>query len=131
MVAKIVSSFPLRIFLIKFFSLFDLRFKIPRSEFPSGTVPCNHRDWMNPQGNGFDSTTDFHPTICVGAMEEYVANGTLPYSGSTALAETKASYSNNGPGIDVWAPADETLAAGTNGASGYTDYQRRDNSLFL
>ena len=34
MVAKIVSSFPLRIFLIKFFSLFDLRFKIPRSEFP-------------------------------------------------------------------------------------------------
>ena len=33
--AKIVSSFPLRIFLIKFFSLFDLRFNIPRSEFPS------------------------------------------------------------------------------------------------
>ena len=101
----------------------------PRSEFPSGTVPCNHRDWMNPQGNGFDSTTDFHPTICVGAMEEYVANGTLPYSGSTALAETKASYSNNGPGIDVWAPADETLSAGTNGVSSYEDFARPDDGI--
>ena len=101
----------------------------PRSEFPSGTVPCNHRDWMNPQGNGFDSTTDFHPTICVGAMEEYVANGSLPYSGSTALAETKASYSNNGPGIDVWAPADETLSAGTNGVSSYEDFARPDDGI--
>ena len=95
----------------------------PRSEFPSGTVPCNHRDWMLPQGAGFvaDADPEFHPTICVGAMDDTV---------NSDLSERKASYSNNGPGIDVWAPADETLAAGTNGASGYTDYQRRDNSLF-
>ena len=95
----------------------------PRSEFPSGTVPCNHRDWMIPQGAGFLAAADseFHPTICVGAMDDTV---------NSDLSERKASYSNNGPGIDVWAPADETLAAGTNGASGYTDYQRRDNSLF-
>ena len=95
----------------------------PRSEFPSGTVPCNHRDWMLPQGAGFvaDVDSEFHPTICVGAMDDTV---------NSDLSERKASYSNNGPGIDVWAPADETLAAGTNGASGYTDYQRRDNSLF-
>ena len=33
-------------------------------------------------------------------------------------AEMKASYSNNGPGIDVWAPADETLSAGFRAANG-------------
>ena len=33
-------------------------------------------------------------------------------------AEMKASYSNNGPGIDVWAPADETLSAGMRAANG-------------
>lgn len=96
----------------------------PRSHFPSNCVPCNHRDWMNPQGIGFNSTTDpeWHPVICVGAMnDEFYDN---------ALREAKASYSNNGPGIDVWAPADETLAPGTNGASGYTDYQRYDDTRF-
>ena len=96
----------------------------PRSHFPSNCVPCNHRDWMNPQGIGFNSTTDpeWHPVICVGAMNDEFYD--------TALREAKASYSNNGPGIDVWAPADETLAPGTNGVSGYVDYQRYDNSLF-
>lgn len=95
----------------------------PRTEFPSGTVPCNHRDWMNPQGIGFNSTTDseFHPVICVGAMDEYVESN---------LTERKADYSNNGPGIDVWSPADETLAAGTNGVTGYIDFQRYDDSRF-
>lgn len=96
----------------------------PRPEFPSGTVPCNHRDWMNPQGIGFSTTTDpeFHPVICVGAMDEYVE--------PSSLSERKADYSNNGPGIDVWAPADETLAAGTNGVSAYEDYERYDDSRF-
>ena len=93
----------------------------PRSEFPGVATPCNHRDWMNPQGIGFDSATDFHPVICVGAMDEYI---------NTDYSERKASYSNNGPGIDVWAPADETLAPGTNGVSGYTDYQRYDDNRF-
>ena len=32
--------------------------------------------------------------------------------------ERKASYSNNGPGIDLYAPADETLAAGMRAANG-------------
>jgi hypothetical protein len=98
----------------------------PRSHFPSNCVPCNHRNWMNPQGIGFNSTTDaeFHPVVCVGAMEDSISAVTLP------RGETKASYSNNGPGIDVWAPADETLAAGLpNNGSGYNDFRRYDNSL--
>ncbi len=96
----------------------------PRGEFPSGTVPCNHRDWMNPQGLGFDASVDpeFHPVICVGAMDEYVIPSTL--------SERKADYSNNGPGIDIWSPADETLSAGTNGVANYTDYERYDDSRF-
>jgi subtilisin family serine protease len=98
----------------------------PRPEFPAGTVPCNHRDWLNPQGIGFDETVDpeFHPVVCVGALDDYVglSNG--------LLFERKANYSNNGSGIDVWAPADETLAPGTNGVSGYTDYQRYDDNRF-
>ena len=93
----------------------------PRSEFPGRACPCNHRDWMNPQGIGFDSATDFHPVICVGAMDEFI---------ETDYSERKASYSNNGPGIDVWAPADETLAPGTNGVTGYADYERYDDNRF-
>ena len=102
----------------------------PRSEFPSGTVPCNHRDWMNPQGIGFNATTDpeFHPVICVGAMEEYVATGSNP-TGLTALSEFQADYSNNGPVIDVWAPADETLSAGLNGQASNEDFQRANDGI--
>ena len=94
----------------------------PRSEFPSGTVPCNHRDWMTPQGLGFNFNTDpeFHPTICVGAMDDFVG---------ADLAERKASYSNNGPGIDVWAHADDTLSAGTIGVSSYEDFARPDDGI--
>ena len=97
----------------------------PRSEFPGATVPCNHRDWMNPQGIGFDPSVDpeFHPVICVGAIDDSA------YNNDTSL-ESKASYSNNGPGIDVWAPADETLSAGTNGVPAYQDYQRYDDYRF-
>jgi hypothetical protein len=100
--------------------LSDNYFGVGDSRFGGNLTPCNHRDWMNPQGIGFDSSKDFHPVICVGAMEDSVVNG----------IEYKASYSNNGPGIDCWSPADETLAAGTNGVSGYTDYQRYDDSRF-
>ena len=97
----------------------------PRSEFPGNACPCNHRDWMNPQGIGFSTTTDpeFHPVVCVGAMDDNA------YNNDTSL-ESKASYSNNGPGIDVWAPADETLSAGTNGVSSYEDFQRYDDTRF-
>ena len=93
----------------------------PRAEFPGNATPCNHRDWMNPQGIGFDESKDFHPVICVGALEDTL---------TTAGAEYQASYSNNGPGIDVWAPADETLAAGTNGVASYVDYVRYDDNRF-
>jgi len=91
----------------------------PRAEFPAGTVPCNHRDWMNPQGIGFDSETDFHPVICVGAMDEFIL---------TDYRERQASYSNNGPGIDLWAPADETIGATATGLN--QNYQRQDDTRF-
>ena len=98
---------------------FDPRFEL----FPFPSRPSGHRDWMNPQGIGFNSTTDpeFHPVICVGAMDEFI---------DADYSERKASYSNNGPGIDVWAPADETLAPGTNGVSSYEDYERYDDNRF-
>ena len=94
----------------------------PRSEFPGITCPCNHRDWMNPQGIGFESDKDFHPVVCVGAIEDSVTTGG---------AEYQATYSNNGPGIDIWSPADETLAAGGDfSGGGYDDYERYDDSRF-
>ena len=98
----------------------------PRPEFPSGTVPCGHRDWLNPSGIGFNTTTDFHPTICVGALDHYV---------NSDYSERKADYSNNGPGIDVWAPADDTLAAGMKSSTGSNlgnaPYYERYNSNFV
>jgi hypothetical protein len=96
----------------------------PRIEFPTGTVPCNHRDWLNPIGVGFDSQNDFHPVICVGAIDDEIVNS----------SERKTFYSNNGPGVDIWAPADETLTAGTHSGLGinpiYKSYPRYDNSNF-
>ena len=102
----------------------DLYFGIGDSRFGSGDlVPTSHRNWMNPQGIGYDEVEDFHPVICVGAMDDYIGrNGNY--------AESKASYSNNGPGIDVWAPADETLSAGCNGIFGDQDFQRQDDTRF-
>ncbi len=91
----------------------------PNPEFPAGTVPSGHRNWLTPTGMGYNSVTDFHPVICVGAMDDFrLSDG----------AERKTFYSNNGPGIDVWAPADETLAAGLNFDA--NKYQRQDNILF-
>ena len=82
--------------------------------------PTGHRDWMAPMNAGFSTTTDpnFHPTIAVGAMDDEI---------NSDLSERKVNYSNNGPGIDIFAPADETLSAGV---VDYRDYQRRDNSVF-
>ena len=89
-----------------------------------------HRDWIHPQGLGFDSTKDFHPAICVGAMEEYI--GTI--GGGADYKEQQAAYSNNGPGIDVWAPADETLSVGMRAANGdqlgtETNYARYNSNF--
>jgi len=102
----------------------DLYFFVGDSRFGNNLLtPTNHRNWMNPQGIGYDQTADFHPVICVGAMDEYILE-------DNTYSERKANYSNNGPGIDVWSPADETLAAGTNGVIGYEDFQRADDSRF-
>ena len=69
---------------------------------------------------------DYHPTICVGAMDEFIDSG---------YQERKAEYSNNGPGVDIWAPADELIAAGARAANGdrlgtETNYARY-NSEFV
>ena len=90
----------------------DSRSGIPNG--PGSTCPSGHRNFIHPSNVGYDSTKDFHPAICVGAMEEYI--GTI--GGSADFKEQKASYSNNGPGVDVWAPADETLSAGMRAANG-------------
>ena len=103
----------------------DNRDHIPHA--PSeGTCPSGHRDWIHPSNIGFNSTTDYHPVVNVGCLDEYVG----PNDHGAAYSERKVSYSNNGPGIDVWSPGDETLSAGTNGVSGYTDYQRWDDARF-
>ena len=103
----------------------DTRSGIPQHG-SGGTCPSGHRDWIHPSNIGFNSTTDYHPVINVGCLDEYVG----PNAHGAAYSERKVSYSNNGPGIDVWSPGDETLSAGTNSVSGYTDYQRWDDARF-
>lgn len=99
-----------------------------RPGFPQGagdTCPSGHRRWISPSGLGYVSEGEYYHTIVVGCLDEHTG-----VSGGPAYAERKASYSNNGPGVDVFAPGDETLSAGTNGINGATDYQRFDNSDF-
>ena len=93
-----------------------------RAEFGGTRTPCGSRDWMNPSGIGFNSTTGYHPVINVGAMDDFIESN---------LKERKATYSNSGPGIDIYAPADETLAPGLHNISQYRDYPRYDNSGFF
>ncbi len=92
----------------------DTRAGIPGATSGTNTCPSGHRNWLHPNNVGFDPVRDIHSSICVGAMEEYI--GTI--GGGADFKEQKASYSNNGPGIDVWAPADETLTAGMRAANG-------------
>lgn len=47
--------------------------------------------------------------------------------GSPAYAIRKVVYSNNGPMIDIWSPADSTLAAG---AADSIDFQRQDDPYY-
>jgi hypothetical protein len=86
--------------------------------------PCNHRDWCLPQNLGFDSATDFHPAVCVGAMSSFWGYGIDDVEG-------KSNFSNNGPGVDVWAPGEAVLTAGIPGTNyiGPT-YIRYDDSKF-
>ena len=84
-----------------------------RSGFPSelqpNTLPSGHVKWIHPQRNGHDPVKDTYSSIIVGAMDEFI---------TTDYKERKASYSNNGPAIDVWAPADETITCGMRAANG-------------
>lgn len=48
--------------------------------------------------------------------------------GSTPYAIRRVCYSNSGPMINVWAPAEMTMAAGYT--SSYEDYLRQDNASF-
>ena len=103
------------------------------SLFPSGTLPIGSRDYLHPQGVGFNTSTDFHPVIYVGAMDDTIEQSYAGYE-HELYAEMKASYSNNGPGIDVWAPADETLSAGFRAANGdqlgtETNYARYNSNF--
>ena len=75
----------------------------------SGTVPSGHRNYIHPANIGYNTTTDYHPAVCVGAMDEFIESN---------YQERQATYSNNGPGVDVFAPADETLSAGMRAANG-------------
>ena len=106
----------------------DTRSGIPQYS-GGGTCPSGHRKWIHPSNVGFDHVKDIHSAICVGAMEEYI--GTI--GGSADFKEQKASYSNNGPGVDVWAPADETLSAGMRAANGDslgdTNYPRYNSNF--
>ena len=91
-----------------------------RAGIPNGTgatCPSGHRNWIHPSNVGFDHVNDIHPAICVGAMDDTIEQSYAGYE-HELYAEMKASYSNNGPGVDVWAPADETLSAGMRASDG-------------
>ena len=107
----------------------DTRAGIPGATSGTNTCPSGHRNWLHPNNVGFDPVRDIHTSVCVGAMEEYI--GTI--GGGADFKEQKASYSNNGPGIDVWAPADETLTAGMRAANGDslgdTNYSRYNSNF--
>ena len=66
-------------------------------------------------------------TIRVGALDCAVEPSSAK-QGATAYSVRKVSYSANGPMIDVWAPAEMTMAAGYAGS--YEDYQRVDDANF-
>lgn len=92
--------------------------------FPNGTAPIGHVQYTHPQGIGYNQITGQNSVIVVGAMDDDI---------TLAGRERKAPYSNNGPGVDVWAPADSTLAAATTSADtfpGATLYPRYNNANF-
>ena len=81
------------------------------SDFPAGVEPVGHRDFIHPANAGFDASVDpeFHPTINVGV---------LSYLAETDGSEFQTYYSNNGPGIDIFAPGDSCISAGLLASNG-------------
>ena len=79
------------------------------------------------QKGGSGNITKNQGSIRVGALDcavEPVGSS----QGATAYSVRKVYYSNDGPMVNVWAPAEMTMAAGY--ASGYENYVRLDNSSF-
>ena len=79
------------------------------------------------QKGGANITTRLQGTIVVGALDCAVE----PFNskqGATSYSVRRVCYSNNGPMINVWAPAEMTMAAGYS--SSYEDYTREDDSSF-
>jgi len=111
----------------------DSRSGIPGADSGGSTCPSGHRNWLHPANIGFDSANDFHPSINVGALDDVINDSYEGYREET-YAEMKVSYSNNGPGVDVFAPADETLTAGMRAANGdglvnETNYARYNSNF--
>ena len=111
----------------------DGRSGIPGADSGGSTCPSGHRNFIHPSNIGFDSSNDFHPSINVGALDDVINDS---YDGTrwASYSEMKVSYSNNGPGIDVFAPADETLSAGMRAANGdglpnETNYARYNSNF--
>lgn len=77
------------------------------------------------KGFSGDHTVD-KGVIRVGALDCSVEPADQK-QGSTAYAIRKVCYSSNGPMIDIWAPAEMTMAAGY---ADYEDYARADDSNF-
>ena len=78
------------------------------------------------RGFSGDHTVD-KGVIRVGALDCSVEPADQK-QGSTAYAIRKVCYSANGPMIDIWAPGEQTMAAGYSGS--YENYPRADDSNF-
>jgi hypothetical protein len=79
------------------------------------------------QKGGQGNITKNQGSIRVGAIDCAV-EPVGSTQGATAYSVRKVCYSNNGPMINVWAPAEMTMAAGYT--SSYEKYVRLDNSSF-
>ena len=78
------------------------------------------------QKGGQGDITKDQGTIRVGAIDCAV-EPVGSTQGATSYAIRKVAYSSNGPMINVWAPAEMTMAAGY---ASYENYVRSDNSAF-
>jgi hypothetical protein len=104
----------------------------------SDPTDIDYNNWYGVNGNyinrvngvqkgGSGDITKNQGSIRVGALDCAV-EPVGSTQGSTAYAIRKVAYSNNGPMINVWAPAEMTMAAGYT--STYESYVRSDNSAF-
>lgn len=90
---------------------------------PHGTYNCRAQGVQK----GFSGTdTRSAGSIRVGALDCAVEPPSAK-QGATAYSIRKVCYSANGPMIDIWAPAEYTMAAGY---ADYEDYQREDDANF-